>query len=85
MAERPRNISLSVEQRCALTLLDSFLHGITEELLVLAHGFNRVMIAGLVEDCLATAQREVVTAPGHTTIEVVRIRISNAGRQVLEN
>jgi hypothetical protein len=85
MAERPRNIPLSVEQCCVPTLLDSFLYSITEELLVLAHGFNRGMIAGLVEGGLAIAQREVVTASGHTTIEVVRIRISNAGRQVLEN
>ena len=42
------------------------------------------VIAGLVDEGLATAQREIVTAPGRTTTEVVRIRISDAGRKVLE-
>jgi hypothetical protein len=41
------------------------------------------MIAGLVEEGLATARREIVAPPGRTTIEVVRIRITDAGRQAL--
>jgi hypothetical protein len=61
-----------------------FSHGIAEDTLVLAHGFDRAMIAGPVHEGLATAMREVVTGPGSTTIEVVRIRITDAGRTALE-
>ena len=50
--------------------------------LVLAHGFDRDMIAGLVDEGLATAHREAST--GRATIEVVRIRITEAGRMALE-
>jgi hypothetical protein len=74
--------SLNDEQRRALALLASIPHGITEELLVLAHGFDRAMIAGLVHEGLATEGPEIVS--GRTTIEVVRIRISDAGRRAIE-
>jgi hypothetical protein len=84
MAAPTREPSLSAEQRRALALLASNLDGIIEELLVLAHGFNRDMIAGLVEAGLATAQREILAASDRTTIDVVRIRISDAGRRALE-
>ncbi len=84
MAVPPREPSLSNEQRHALALLASFPHGITEELLVLAHGFDRAMIAGLVHEGVATKEREVVTGPGRAVIEVVRIRITDAGRMALE-
>jgi hypothetical protein len=82
MVVPPREPSLSKEQRHALVLLASIPHGITEELLALAHGFDRAMIAQLVDTGLATAQREIVS--GRATIEVVRIRISDAGRQAIE-
>jgi hypothetical protein len=42
------------------------------------------MIAGLVYEGLATAPREIVTASRRTTVEVVRIKITNAGRMALE-
>jgi hypothetical protein len=84
MAVPPKEPSLSEEQRHALALLASFPHGITEELLVLAHGFDRAMIGGLVNDGLAMAQREVATGPGRAVVEVVRIRISDAGQRALE-
>jgi hypothetical protein len=42
------------------------------------------MIGGLVDEGLAAAQREIVTGPGRTTIEVVRIKISDAGRRAIE-
>jgi hypothetical protein len=67
-----------------LVLLARFPHGINEDLLVLAHGFDRTMIAGLIEEGLVTAHREIVTGPARTTTEVVRIRISDAGRRILE-
>lgn len=80
----PKERSLSGEQRHALALLASFPHGITEELLVLAHEFDRAMIGGLVHESFATVEREVVTGPGRRIIEVVRIRIADAGRRALE-
>jgi hypothetical protein len=79
MGVPPREPSLSEEQRHALVLLDSVLHGITEDQLALVHGFDRSMIAGLVHAGLATAEREVVTG-----IEMVRIRITDIGRMALE-
>ncbi len=84
MAASPGERSFSREQRSALALLANFPNGITEELLVLAHGFDRAMIAGLVHGGLATAEREVVTGPGSALIEVVRIKITQAGRMALE-
>ena len=51
---------------------------------MLAYEFDRDLIAGLVDEGLATVQREIVTAPGRTTTEVVRIRISDAGRKALQ-
>jgi hypothetical protein len=50
----------------------------------LVHGFDRAMIAGLVLEGLATAQREVVTSSSRTVMEVLRIRITDAGRMALE-
>jgi hypothetical protein len=64
-------------------MLASDPHGATEELLVLAHGFDSDMIAGLVPAGFATAQRESIKAGGKT-IEVVRIRITDAGRMAIE-
>jgi hypothetical protein len=84
MAVPPKEPSLSNEQRHALALLANIPHGITEELLVLAHQFDRIMIAGLVHEGLAMVQREIITGPSRTTIEVVRIRITDARRRALE-
>jgi hypothetical protein len=41
------------------------------------------MIAGLVRTGLATAERETIKARGKT-IEVVRVRITEAGRKAIE-
>jgi hypothetical protein len=82
MAVPPRVPKLNEDHRRALTLLASIPHGIAEDLLALAHGFDRATIAGLLHQGLATAKREIVA--GRTTIEVVRIRISDAGRMALE-
>ncbi len=84
MAVPPKEPSLDNEQRHALALLANIPHGITEELLVLAHGFDRAMIAGLVHEGFATPEREVVTGSGRGIIEVVRIKITDAGRMALE-
>ena|SRR5215470_20205128 len=53
---------LTPEQREALELLASDPQGATEDLLVLAHGFDSNMIAGLVYSGLAMAQRENMKA-----------------------
>jgi hypothetical protein len=57
---------------------------LAEGTLVVAHGFDLTMVAALVDAGLATAYREVVTGPGRATIEVVRIRVSDAGRRAIE-
>jgi hypothetical protein len=84
MAASPGEPNLSSEQRGVLALLANFPHGITEELLVLAHGFNRGMIADLVHEGFAKVHREVVTGPSRKAIEVVRVRITDAGQRALE-
>ena len=86
MATPPRKHRLSPQPRCAmelLKLLSSSPHGATEALLVRAHGFNSDMITGLVRAGLATAERETMKA-GAKPIEVVRVRITDAGRQAIE-
>ena len=82
-ATPPRRRRLNPIRRQALELLASRPSGITKKLLVLAHGFDTDMIAGLVRTGLATADREIVNARGKT-IEVVRITIPDAGRRALE-
>ena len=84
MVASPREPSLSGEQRRALALLASTLDGIIEDLLVLTYEFDSDMIAGLVDEGLATAQRETMAASDRTTIEVARVKISDAGRRALE-
>jgi hypothetical protein len=83
MGRYPRKRRLSTEQRQALELLAGDPHGATEELLVLARGFDSDMIAGLVPRGLATAKRERMKAGGKT-VEVVRVRITEAGRRAIE-
>jgi hypothetical protein len=66
-----------------LSLLASSPHGATEALLVRAHGFDSDMIAGLVHGGLATAERETMKN-GAKPVEVVRLRITAAGRTAIE-
>ena len=66
-----------------LSLLASSPHGATEALLVRAHGFDSDMIAGLVHGGLATAERETMKN-GAKPAEVVRLRITAAGRTAIE-
>jgi hypothetical protein len=80
-----RKRNLSPQPRRALELLEllgSSPHGATEALLVRAHGFNSDMIVGLVRAGLATAERETMEA-GAKPVEVVRVRISAAGRKMI--
>ena len=74
---------LPPERRRMLKLLARSRHGVNEELLVHSHGFRRPTIVGLVSAGLAATEREVVKA-GAKTIEVVRVRITNAGREAIK-
>jgi hypothetical protein len=82
MSSPSRKLRLSPEERQALELLASDPQGATEELLVLAHGFDSKMIAGLVHSGLAMARRENMKADSRA-IEVVRIRVTGSGRRAL--
>ena len=82
MPSPPREHRLSPEEREALELLASDPQGATEELLVLAHGFDGDMIAGLIRSGLAMPRRENMKV-GDRAVEVVRIRITGAGRDAL--
>ncbi len=75
-------MKLSRTHRRALKVLaNAGPRGVTEALM-LAHGFTADMLAGLVLVGLATAEPETNKACGRT-IEVVRIRITAAGRDAL--
>jgi len=65
-------------------LLASSSRGATEDLLVLADGFSRDMLAGLVLAGFATVVTETVRAGG-PTIKVERYRITDDGRRALED
>jgi hypothetical protein len=66
-----------------LTLLGSSPHGATEALLVRAYGFTGDMIADLVRAGLVAVERETVNA-GAGPVAVVRLRITAAGREAIE-
>ena len=74
---------LSAEQPQALKLLASNRHGVNEQMLARSLGFSRAVLSSLVRRRLAAREREVVIADGKT-VEVVRIRITAAGRRAIE-
>jgi hypothetical protein len=82
MAKPPRRLN-PPHRRRALELLASSPHGGTKKVLEVAHGVDTDMIAGLVRAGLAAEERDVMKAGGKT-IEVVRIRITEAGRKAIE-
>jgi hypothetical protein len=69
------------DRRRALELLASCRDGCAEAIM-LAHGFTVAQIVELVRDGLATATAERVVA-GNRTIEIARVRITEAGRRAL--
>jgi hypothetical protein len=75
-------MSLNAEQRRALELLAAGPRGCTKGRL-LADGFTVDMLADLVSEGLATAQRETMRVGGRT-IRVERYRITDAGRKAIE-
>jgi hypothetical protein len=76
-------VTLSVEQRRALEMLDKSHGSGCPRLLWVAHGFTLAMLVSLVRDGLADVQAETVSEGGGT-IETLRIRITGAGRRAIE-
>jgi hypothetical protein len=75
-------MSLSAEQRRALEFLAAIPGGYTKGRL-LADGFTVDILADLVREGLATAQRGTLRVGGRT-IRIERYRVTDAGRSVLE-
>jgi hypothetical protein len=76
--------NLSSEQRRVLQLLfDAAPRGIPEVLWT-AHGLNAELLSGLVLTGLATMAGDTVRVGGRA-IEVVLVRITQAGREALES
>jgi hypothetical protein len=83
MAGHPRK--LTEDERRALQLLAFSPHGATEDALVLAHGFDRDMLTGLLDAKLVKRYRVTVTAPGRMTgVTVIYLKILAAGRKAVE-
>jgi hypothetical protein len=82
MAMTLRKPRLGPERRGALGILADAPRGLTEGLM-LVHGVTAETIASLVRDGLATARREPMKAAG-LTIEVTRVKITDAGQQAIE-
>jgi hypothetical protein len=75
---------LSAEQRRVLKLLAGEPRGVTGHLLVIAHGFEMEMLAGLAHEGLVAAAVGDQLKVGGNAIEVVRFWITAAGRRALE-
>jgi hypothetical protein len=80
-ADSPHASPPAPDRRRALELLASCRDGCTEAMM-LAHGFTIAQMVELVRAGLATASAERVRA-GSKTIEVARVRITEAGQRVL--
>jgi hypothetical protein len=84
--KRPSTFSadrFSREQRRALKMLAGTPRGLTENFL-LAHGFSVEMLSSLARAKLATVVTEPMMTERGVTLVVERIRITDAGRMVLE-
>ena len=69
------------QRRRALELLEASIDGCTEAIM-LAYGFKTELLAELVNAGLATASIEGTVA-GRRRVEVIRMRITAAGRRAL--
>ncbi len=58
--------------------------GVSEEMLVVVHGFSAAMLAGLVLAGFATVVTETKSAPRGVKIKVERIRVTDAGRRAFD-
>jgi hypothetical protein len=78
--QMPTSRKGEADRRRALKLLAASPDGCTEAIL-LAHGFTGDMLAELARAGLTTGKAERVVAAGRT-IEVIRVRITDAGRRI---
>jgi hypothetical protein len=69
------------DKRRALELLAGSAGGFTTSIMLMT-GFTAELLAGLVRDGLATMEPEHVRA-GERSIEVTRVRITDAGRRAI--
>ena len=83
MATSPRKSRLSPKARRALALLANNPFGVNEDLLRVGHGFSRGMTAGLIRAGLALRYRMPLRVGGRT-IQVIYVRITDAGRRALK-
>ena len=83
MAPPPRKSRLSPKARRALALLANNPFGVNEDLLRVGHGFSRGMTAGLIRAGLALRYRMPLRVGGRT-IQVIYVRITDAGRRALK-
>jgi hypothetical protein len=74
---------LTPEQRRALELLARDPRGATAHLLMIAHGFEMKMLAGLVHEGLAEAKVGESVKAGGKMVEVIQFWITEAGRAAL--
>ncbi len=81
MTTRSLSLSHSCEQRRALDMLADSPHGCTEAALR-AHGFTVGLLSKIVRTGLAVARPEIVKAGGRT-LSMLRLTITDAGRQAL--
>ncbi len=72
------------ERRRALKMLADAPRGVSEEMLVVVHGFSAAMLAGLVLAGFATVVTETKSAPRGVKIKVERIRVTDAGRRAFD-
>jgi len=86
MKAKPRASHLSQDRRRALQLLASTPRGTTEELLVLAHGFSRDTVAGLVLAGLLTVVTETlrVGGPRWSRSSASRLQTTAVGRSKVD-
>jgi hypothetical protein len=80
---RPARRRPKPDRRRALELVAANPDGCTEAIM-LAHGLTFPQMVELVREGLATATAERVVAGGRT-IEVARVRVTEAGRRALAN
>jgi len=70
-------------RRRALELLADCGEGGCTEAIMLAHGFTMAVLATLVRDGLVSVEAQRVHASARRTVEVQRLRITDAGRQAI--
>ena len=75
---------MTPDQRRALAVLSRTPRGMTKAALIYGHGFTADLLAELVSDGFATATPGTVRAGGRP-IEVIRIKITDAGRDAPNN